>query len=350
MHTKCSEALKDHRRDRRKSMGTVTSNYRTFVLLFALPCLVLLSGIGHAGAQSAGPLSVETRSREQQNTPQALYKARVDLVNVIFTVTDRSKKFVNNLTQADFEVFEDGVAQQIQYFSNFSKTGEVPLTIALIIDTSGSVKDKLQFEIDTASEFLRNVLRPNKDLALLMQFSSEIELVQDFTDNIALLEKGLDSLRAGGGTALYDAIYLAVTDKLRREAGRKVIVVLSDGDDNESKVKKEEAITASQKADVLVYGIGVKGDFRANFGVLKEFARETGGRFFVAKVKLDELQSAFREINQDLTNQYGLAYSSTNQKQDGSFRKIEVRCKRKNLLVKARTGYYAAKDEITSSR
>jgi VWFA-related protein len=272
----------------------------------------------------------------------------VSLVNVLFTVSDRNKKFISNLAQQDFEVLEDGVPQQIQYFSNFSKTGDVPLTIALLIDTSGSVKDKLQLEIETASEFLRSVLRPNKDLALLMQFSSEVELVQDFTDNVARLEKALDTLRAGGGTSLYDAIFLAVSDKLKSEAGRKIIVILSDGEDNQSKVQKQEAIVAAQKADVLIYGIGVRSDFGVNFGVMKEFARETGGRFFLAKVQFSELEESFKEIKRDLQNQYGLAYSSTNTKQDGTFRRIEVRCKNKALVVKARTGYYAPQEEKPS--
>jgi Ca-activated chloride channel homolog len=300
-----------------------------------------------------GAFSRDARGQKpvaNQDQSQALFKANVNLVNVIFNVTDKSKHFVTTLTQTDFEIYEDGAKQEILYFTNFNQGGEVPLTVALVVDTSGSVKDKLQLEIDTALEFLRKILRPNKDLALLMQFGSEVELVQDFTDDIRRLEKGLDSLRAGGGTALYDAVFLACNDKLKHEAGRKVIVVLSDGDDNQSKVKKEEAIAAAQKVDVLIYGIGVKSDiFPADFGVLKDFARQTGGRFFVARERFAEIEQAFEGIHRDLQNQYAIAYSSTNSKQDGTFRKIEVRCKNKTNMVKSRSGYYAPKDDITGA-
>jgi len=280
--------------------------------------------------------------QQTQSTPQATYKAQVNMVNIVFTVTDNKNLFISNLAEQDFEVLEDGLPQQILYFNNYSRGGEIPITMALLIDTSGSVKDKLRLEVDTALEFLRNILRPNKDLAMILQFSSEVELVQDFTDNLKLLEKGLDSLRGGGGTSLYDAVFLAVSEKLRHEAGRKVIVILSDGADNQSKVKKEEALQASQRADVLVYGIGVRGSgYPADFGVLKLFAKDTGGRFFLAKIKLAELQQAFLEINQDLKNQYALAYSPTNTKMDGTFRRTEVRVKKKGLVVKSRSGYFA---------
>ena len=330
------------------TQGTVALIRRLNIPFFL--CLTFWVGVVCAGKFRTSPPEenssvFETVSYGEQESPQVLYKARVSLVNVVFSVTDKKKRFVNKLTESDFEVYEDGIKQNIDYFSNFSKTGEVPLTIALLLDTSGSVKDKLQLEIDTASEFLRNVLRPSKDLALLMQFSSEVELVQDFTEDVGKLESALNTLRGGGGTALYDAIYLAVEQKLKHEAGRKVIVVLSDGDDNQSQTSKNEAITFAQKGDVLIYGIGVRSDaFRADFGVLKDFAKDTGGRFFRAKANFRELQAAFQEINQDLKNQYGIAYSPANAKQDGTFRKIKVRCLTKSYTVKARSGYYAPKD------
>jgi len=306
-------------------------------------CLIHAALAGGSLYAQGGGVQKAVRPQDQD---QAVYKANVNLVNVIFNVSDKKKKFVTDLKQSDFEIYEDGAKQEILYFTNFNLGGEVPLTVALIVDTSGSVKDKLQLEIDTASEFLRKILRPNKDLALLMQFGSEVELIQDFTDDLRRLESGLESLRAGGGTALYDAIFLACNDKLKHEAGRKVIVVLSDGDDNQSKLKKGEAIAAAQKVDVLIYGIGVKSDiFPADFGVLRDFAKQTGGRFSVARTRFSELEEAFEGIHRDLQNQYAIAYSSTNQKQDGTFRKLEVRCKNKIFTVKTRSGYYAPKED-----
>ncbi len=322
----------------------------------AMTKLFILLGVLVPAWISIGPVSVSAESPAGTNSafpsfqvppePQANYKAQVNMVNIVFTVTDSKGAFVNSLAEQDFEVFENGAPQSILYFNNYSKGGEISITMALLVDTSGSVKDKLGLEIDTALEFLRNVLRPQKDLAMILQFSSEVELVQDFTDNLKLLEKGLSSLRGGGGTSLYDAIFLAVNEKLRHEAGRKVIVILSDGADNQSKVKKEEALQASQRADVLIYGIGVRGaGYPADFGVLKQFARDTGGRFFLAKVRLAELQQAFREINQDLKNQYALAYSPTNTKMDGTFRRTEVKARRKGFNVKSRTGYFAPEEK-----
>lgn len=324
----------------------------SFLVLVDVLCFLVLSAMSASPVPvslSAGGATmqiVQPATTQSPSSDQATYKADVVMVNVVFTVTDKNMRFISDMTETDFEVYEDGASQKILYFNNYAKGGEIPITMALLVDTSGSVKDKLQLEVDTAIGFLRSVLRPKKDLALIMQFESGVELVQDLTDDMNLLEKGLLSLRAGGGTSLYDAIYLAVTEKLRHEAGRKVVVVLSDGADNQSKVKKEEAIQVSQRADALIYGIGVRGSgYPSDFGVLKSFAKDTGGRFFQANIKLAELQKAFQDINQDLKNQYALAYSSTNSKTDGAFRRIQIRPKRKNLVIKARTGYYAPSEK-----
>jgi Ca-activated chloride channel family protein len=215
------------------------------------------------------------------------------------------------------------------------------LTIALLIDTSGSVKTKLDFERETAAEFFRKILRRGKDLALIIQFDSDANLVQDFTDDVGRLVRAMDALQAGNSTCLYDAIYLAVEEKLKQETGRKVIVVITDGEDTSSKLRKEAAIEAAQRSDVLIYGIGVRGDFGVNFGVLKRFSEDTGGLFFSPHARLAEIEAAFRAIGEDLQGQYSLAYSSTNQKRDGSFRNIEVRSKTSSIHIRARKGYYA---------
>jgi VWFA-related protein len=246
------------------------------------------------------------------------------------------------LKAEDFRISENRQPQKIEYFSELGKGSEVPLTIALLIDTSGSVKDKLEYEKATAAEFFKEVLRPDKDLALIIQFDSDVNLVQDFTQSQDALLGAMRSLRAGNSTSLYDAVYLAAEEKLKYETGRKVMVVISDGEDTSSKLRKEEAIEAAQKSDVLIYGIGVRSDdFGSDFGVLKKFAEETGGAFFSPRSRFEEIQAAFRSIGEELQGQYSLAYVSTNKAKDGSFRSIDLRCNVRGVRIRARKGYYA---------
>jgi Ca-activated chloride channel family protein len=265
----------------------------------------------------------------------------VALVNVAFSAADKHGKTIAGLTAEDFEVFEDKRAQKIEYFSELNEKSDVPLTIALLIDTSGSVKSKLVFEQDTAAEFFRKIIRPGKDLALIIQFDSDVNLVQDFTDDQNLLVNALRSLEAGNSTSLYDAIYLAAEEKLQGEVGRKVIVVITDGEDTASKVRKEQAIEAAQKADTTVYGIGVASEFGVDFGVLKKFAEDTGGSFFSPRARFSDVQAAFQAISQDLNNRYSLAYTSNYKKKDGSFHSIQIRCKVSGVRVRSRKGYYS---------
>jgi Ca-activated chloride channel family protein len=296
-----------------------------------------------SGRGSQNMLPRTGRETPNNQDPQATIRTEVALVNVVFTAVDRSNRFVPGLKAEDFQVFEDKKAQKVEYFSDFSKENDVPLTIALLIDTSGSVKNKLEYEKETAAEFFRKVLRKNKDLALIIQFDSDVNLVQDFTEDAERLIRALDALHAGNSTALYDAVYLAVDEKLKAETGRKVIVVITDGEDTSSRLRKEVAIEAAQRSDVLIYGIGVRGDYGTNFGVLKRFAEDTGGMFFSPRARLDEVQSAFRAIGEDLQGQYSLAYISTNTNRDGLFRTIEIRSKINGIRVRSRKGYYAPK-------
>jgi len=289
-------------------------------------------------------LPVTLCAAEEVQQPQATIRAEVFLVNVLFTAVDRNNRLVSGLKAGDFVLFEDNQPQKIEYFSDLSKGSNVPLTIALLIDTSGSVKNKLAFEKKTAAEFFSSILKRNRDLALIIQFDSEVNLVQDFTDDANRLIDALNSIEAGNSTSLYDAIYLAVNEKLTGETGRKIIVVITDGDDTSSKLRKEAAIESAQKHDVLIFGIGVRGEFGSNFGVLKKFAEETGGSFFSPHAELAEIQAAFRAISEELQGQYSLAYSSTNKKKDGSYRSIDLRCKLSGVRVRARKGYYARKE------
>jgi len=282
-------------------------------------------------------------SRERPQVPQATIRSEVALVNLYVTVQDRNNRFVPNLTAADFQIFEDKVPQKIEYFSDLSQDTKIPRTIALLIDSSGSVKQMLPYEKATAAEFFRKVLRKGKDLALIIQFDSEVNLVHDFTDDVDVLIDSMDSIRAGNATALYDAVFLAVDEKLKQEVGRRIIVVITDGDDTISKVRKETAIELSQKHDVLIFGIGIRGNFGADFGVLKRFAQDTGGSFFSPRARMDEIESAFRAINDELQGQYSIAYTSTNTRKDGGFRQVDIRCKQSGVRIKTRKGYYAPK-------
>jgi VWFA-related protein len=215
-----------------------------------------------------------------------------------------------------------------------------------LIDTSGSVKDKLGFLQEAASEFLSQTLRKNKDLAAVVQFDSEVSLIQDFTYDYSVLEDAILSIRAGGSTKLYDAIWVSVNELLRHEVGRRMLVILSDGADTQSMTRDNEALKVAQEQDVVIYGIGVRSArFDSDFGKLKKFAEGTGGLFFNSNVDLQKIREAFRRINRGIKNQYALGYVSTNPRRDGSFREVKVRMKRSGLNVTHRKGYYAPSDK-----
>jgi VWFA-related protein len=298
-----------------------------------------------AGSLLLGFASIELKSIQASGQePQTIIRTEVGLVNIIFTAIDKAGRPVRGLKADDFQVFDSKLPQKIEYFVEYSAEGkgnEVPLTIAMLIDTSGSVKNKLDFEKATAAEFFKDILRPKKDLALIIQFDSDVNLVQDFTQSHDALLDALDSLKAGNSTSLYDAIYLAADEKLKFETGRKVMVVVTDGDDTNSKINKDEALEAAQKGDVLIYGIGVQTE-DSTFGALKKFAEETGGAFFSPHATRSEIRAAFRSIGEDIQGQYSLAYG-LNARKNGAYHAIEIRCKVHGVRVRARKGYYAPK-------
>ena len=286
--------------------------------------------------------------QEEEQAP--IIRSRVDVVQVLCTVRDRQGRYVADLTRKDFEVYENGVKQSIDFFHYETGEDAQALTIVLLVDTSGSVKDKLRFEQEAATEFLKESLRENKDLAAVVQFDSEINLVQDFTHDYWRLEDAILDIRAGGATKLYDAIWLAVRELLQSEVGRKVLVILSDGADTQSQVDEKEAVRAAQEEDVIIYGIGVRSrTFRSNFGKLKKFAKATGGLFFNSKVNRQELRRAFSRINKEIKNQYSIGYVSKDRRRDGAFRKIELRVKRSGLKMNHRKGYYASEGSAEPS-
>ncbi|MDA2927040.1 VWA domain-containing protein [Acidobacteria bacterium AH-259-G07] len=278
---------------------------------------------------------------QNRGTQAPVIRATVDVVHVLCTVRDRRGNYIPNLKREDFEIFEDGIRQKIDFFGKETGDDAQPLTVVLLIDTSGSVKDKLRFEQQAASEFLDQTLRKNKDMAAVVQFDSQIQLVQDFTYDYSILEDAIFEIKAGGATKLYDAIWAAAKELLRPEVGRKVMVILSDGADTQSMISDKEAIRTAQEEDVVIYGIGVRSHrFDSDFGKLKKFAKATGGSFFDSNADPKKLREAFGKINREIKNQYSLGYVSTNSRRDGSLREIKVRVRRRGLKVTHRKGYY----------
>jgi VWFA-related protein len=211
-----------------------------------------------------------------------------------------------------------------------------------------SIRDRFKFEQEAAIDFLYRTLRPKKDKALLITFDSAIELVQDFSDNPEVLAKAIRQVRPGGGTKMLDAIYLACQEKLKAETGRKIMILISDGDDNLSLETLSGTLEMAQKSDVSIYSISTNSS--GFFGltapkadkVLKRLAEDTGGRAFFP-FKAEDLSASFQDISAELRSQYSLAYRSSNPTRDGSFRSIKIETDRRNLKVKARRGYYAAR-------
>jgi VWFA-related protein len=306
-------------------------------------CLALiLGGSSGSGIHSQNPAKSLDAKAEKSDKPENLV-VNVELINVLFTVADRKGKLVTDLNKSDLKLYEDNRAQTI---TNFSRETDLPLTIALVIDTSTSIRDRFKFEQEAAIDFLYRTLRPKKDKAFLITFDSAIELVQDYTDNPEILSKAIRQIRPGGGTKMLDAIYLTCQEKLKSETGRKIMILISDGDDNLSLETLTSTLEMAQKSDVAIFAISTNSS--GFFGItapkadknLKRLAEETGGRAFFP-FKAEDLSSSFQDIGAELRSQYSLAYRSSNATRDGSFRSIKIETERKNLKVKSRKGYYA---------
>jgi VWFA-related protein len=280
---------------------------------------------------------------------QDTLKVSVDLVNVQFSVTDRRGRFVPGLGVKDFSVEEDGRRQEIQHFA---RENELPLTIGMLIDTSPSVRPVFDEEKLTATSFLESILRPN-DLALVIGFDRSVTLVQDYTESARRLKAAINDLEIGGGTSMYDAIWLACREKLDGEAGRKAIILISDGEDTTSKTKFFEALLAAHQSDAVIYSISnSSGGFffgrgrrggGGDPGTLRKFSDETGGSMFMVNNQ-NSFKKIFDQIAQELRSQYSLGYVSTNTAKDGKFREIRIIPRDSSYTVKARKGYYAAKN------
>jgi VWFA-related protein len=281
-------------------------------------------------------------------------KVEVNLVNVLFTVTDKKDHMLLNLKQDDFRLFEDKQPQTIRYFS---RETDLPLRIGVLIDTSNSVRERLHFEQEAAIDFLNETLRPGKDQAFVVGFDVEPQILQDYTDDVDKLSAAIRNLAAGGGTALYDAIYAACKQKMlslppAEPYLRRVLIVVSDGRDNESEHSRDEALAMAQHSEAIIFAISTNNTgsntggeeqpngYSAGDRVLKYLAEQTGGRTFFP-FEATDLASNFQEISRELRSQYSLAYVSTNQAHDGAFRMITVQTAEKGLRVRAKTGYFA---------
>src|SRR5271157_76692 len=311
-----------------------------------------------------GALLAQTPAPQQTPQEEApVFRADVDVVNILASVRDKHGALIANLEAKDFAVFEDGKQQTIKYFT---RETDLPLTIGLLVDVSGSQRNLIGVERSAAIQFFSQILR-KKDEAFLMDFGEEAELLQDYTSSVRLLTEGLNQLRVssgvGGfgpgpvptmgqprGTVLYDAIYLAASEKLRTEVGRKVIVVITDGVDQGSKLQLQDALEAAQKADAVVYSVeysdpSAYGGYGFSIGgggdaALHQLSDPTGGRVYrVGRGK--PLDAVFKELSDEMRSQYAIGYTPANAVKDGGFRKIELRMADKDLKAQARKGYYA---------
>jgi Ca-activated chloride channel homolog len=297
-----------------------------------------------AGEQKSG----DTKQADPNDADQeavATIKTQVREVNVIFTVTDKHGRFKKDLKQEDLQILDDGKApEQIR---DFRSETDLPLRVGLLVDASNSIRDRFKFEQEAATEFLNSIVRPKQDLAFVIGFDSTPEVTQDFTSDTEKLPNGIRMLRPGGGTALFDAVYYACRDKLMKQKDkstvRRAIILVSDGEDNQSHATLSEAIEMAQRAEVIVYTISTSTSNTEDRGdkYLRKLAENTGGRAFTP-FKIQDVSDAFRDIQDELRSQYAVAYKPADFRADGHFRPIQITAENnKKLFIRARRGYYA---------
>lgn len=273
-------------------------------------------------------------------------KRRVNEVNVLFIATDKHGKFVRNLNERDFNILDDH--KPPESILAFRRETDLPIQMGLLVDVSGSVNSRFEFEQEAATGFLQHVIRPGFDKAFVLGFNGHSEYAQDYTDRVSLLSVGVKRLQNGGGTALYDAVYRACKEKLLGEKSdhpvRKALVVISDGEDNQSETSKAQAIEMAQRAEVIIYtistddsGLILRGD-----KVLQQLADATGGRAFYP-YKMKDISHSFSAIEDELRSQYVVSYKPSDFDADGRYRSIEITALKKDLQVRARRGYFAPK-------
>lgn len=342
----------------------------TTATVFLVAVLMLPAAVLHSRQAQQPPAQPPKQPPQEPVRPQPgqAIITTVDLVNMVFTVVNRRGNFVTDLTRENFQVHEEGEEQQIQFFSAGT---DLPLRIGLLLDTSNSIRNRLQFEQEAAIDFLHLVVRREKDLAFLMTFDAEPTVIEDYTNDVGTLQEAILRQRAGGDTALYNAVHFACRERLfspplptgDNPEVRRVLVLISDGvDTNISGRSLGEALDACQRSEVAIYAISTSTDWTAFAGaappkindprrrqkvqktegdeILTRFAEETGGRVFFPYHQ-DDMAQSFHDIGSELRSQYSLAYVPTNRIADGRFRKVQIEVDRRGLVVRGRKGYYA---------
>jgi VWFA-related protein len=336
-------------------------------LLLSLPALSAAGWAQLAPSPDAPPPASTAPAQPDTDDSMLNLKVRVNLVDVLFTVKDKQGNLVPHLTRDDCSITED---KQPQTIKNFTAESDLPLTLGILLDTSGSEYRTLPLEQEVGSQFLQEVIR-KKDEAFLLSFDANVDLLQDFTNNAHQLARAMNKAQintaggngaagipgAGGGTVpiygdpkgtvLYDAVYLASNEKMREESGRKAMILLTDGEDEGSDHKIGDAIAAAERSNAIVYVILIvdRGSFGAfgysGYSAMKRLTDETGGRLIDVGNNGKKLEAAFQQIEDELRTQYVATYTPTNTKLDGTFRRIGVGCKGDGLKVQARRGYFA---------
>jgi len=320
----------------------------TLMLATFLPVAQSRAQSGYvSGAPSLSAYNAGTAAAENDDDPQSAMitlHARVNEVNVLFIATDKHGKFVRDLNQTDFNILDDHKPPQA--ILNFRRETDLPLHMGLLVDVSGSVDGRFDFEQNAATSFLQHTLRVGFDKAFVVGFNSHSQMAQDFTDNVQLLSVGVHKLHDGGGTALYDAVYHACKDKFLKDRPdhplRKAIVIVSDGEDNQSEISKAQAIEMAQRSEVIIYAISTDDSGLVMRGdkVLQQLAEATGGRAFFP-FKMKDITHSFAAIEDELRSQYVVSYKPANFDADGRYRSIEISSLKKDLQVRARKGYFA---------
>jgi VWFA-related protein len=297
-----------------------------------------------AASEFSNPSTSSTGSASSDDDIPTIRKS-VQEVNVIFTVTDKKGHFKKDLKENDLSVLDDG--RPPAAVRSFRSETDLPMRVGLVLDVSGSITDRFTFEQDSAIRFFSHVLRPQTDKAFVLAFDSTPTLTQDFTDNADLLSAGVKKLSPGGGSAVYDAIYEAASEKFTKldsdRPMRRVIILISDGEDNQSRIKAAGAIDAAKRAEVTIYAISTNTANVVSRGdkLLKKLAEETGGRAFFPN-KVEDVVKAFENIQDELRSQYALSYKPAEFVADGRYRTISIQARNdRNLIVRSRKGYFA---------
>jgi len=323
----------------------MTRNLFGLVLTGALSAAALAAQQPATPPAAASAQSPATQPAEQADVSAPTIKLGVNEVNLIFTVTDKHGHYIPNLRLSDFALADDG--REPAKVTSFRQQINLPLRVGIVIDASTSIRSRFQFEQQSATEFLLQILKAKSDRAFVMSFDVTPTVTQDWTNNIDALETGVNRLRPGGGTAMFDAVYTACRDKLLdasrgQEPVRKAMVLISDGDDNQSRVYLDEAIKECQRAEAIIYAISTNWTPSRGKGdeVLARMATETGGQVFFPP-SVEEMSNSFHSIEEELRSQYALTYTPANFKSDGAFRSIYLFCNDRRYQARARKGYFA---------